>query len=71
MGRSDLVGRLRRVERARRPSDWSVWLPLDDERDERDRHTATGEVATPDAVRARNGRDIVVRYVDGADWRAP
>ena len=71
MRRHDLAGRLRRVERARRPSDWSVWLPLDDERDELVRHTATGEVATPDAVRARNGRDILVRYADEADRGAP
>ncbi len=66
-----LLGRIARVERSRRPADRSVWFPLDDERDDLVRHADTGEVATPDDVRARNGRDIIVRYVDEAERGAP
>ena len=66
-----LLGRVGRIERARLPSDWSVWLPLDDERDDLVRHVVTGEVADPDVVRARDGRDIVVQYVDAADRTGP
>ena len=66
-----LIGRVGRIERARLPSDWSVWLPLDDERDDPVRHAVTGEVADPDAVRTGNGRDIIVRYVDETDRRVP
>ena len=71
MARRDLAGRIERVERRHRPSDWSVWLPLDDERGDRVRHTAMDEVATPDDVRVRSGHDIIVEYVDDPDRRAP
>jgi hypothetical protein len=65
MGRHSLDGRLRRVERRVGASDRGAWFPLGDERDDLVRHAVTGEVATPDAVRARNGRDVVVQYADG------
>ncbi len=71
MARRDLAGRIERVERRRRPSDWHVWFPLDDERDDLVRNAATGEVATPDVVRVRNGHGIIAEYVDDSDRRAP
>ena len=62
-----LVGRIERVERGRRSSDWSVWLPLDEEHDDgRVRHVRTGEVGDRGDVDRRPGRHIVVEYVDGA-----
>ena len=65
-----LIGRVGRIERARRPSDWHVWLPLDDERDDLVRHVRTGEVVARGEVDRRPGLDILVEYVDGPDWRA-
>ena len=67
MARRDLAGRIERVERRRRPSDWHVWFPLDEEHgDGRVRHVRTGEVADRGDVDRRPGRHIVVEYVDGA-----
>jgi hypothetical protein len=62
-----LIGRVGRIERARLPSDWSVWLPLDEEHgDGRVRHVRTGEVADRGEVDRRPGRHVRVEYADGA-----
>ena len=71
MGRHDLTGRLDSIERRLAPADGvQVWLPVDDERDDRVRNVTTGETLAPAEVGRQAGRHIVVRYVDGEDWRA-
>ena len=73
MARSDLSGRLRRVERDLAPAAGvQVWFPADEEIDDgRVRHVRTGEVVARAEVDRRPGRHIVVEYIDEADRRAP
>jgi len=71
MGRHDLAARLDRAERRLAPADAvQVWLPIDDERDNRVRNVTTGETLAPAEVGRQAGWHILVRYVDGEDWRA-
>ena len=66
MDRPDLTERLDRAERRLAPADGvQVWLPVDDERDDLVRNTTTGETIVLAEMGRRDGRHIVVEYVDG------
>ncbi len=68
-----LASRVDRIARELAPAAGvHVWLPADDERDDgMVRHVRTGEVVPRAEADRRPGRQIVVEYAEGPDWRAP
>ncbi len=68
-----LVTRVERIARGLAPAAGvHVWMPNDDEIDDGlVRHVRTGETIGRGEVDRRPGRHVVVKYVEGPDWRAP